>query len=124
MPEGRCQMPGELPAASRDLQSVTRNFIFTSQLSVGPSSLNPLHPPGRHEERSGQELKPLSDQSSHRGGVRWVPDQADGSHQEADERLHGLVSRPEEEDGAREPKNAQLRNIQETRGGLEAADGR
>ena len=47
--------------------------------------------------------------------------QADGSHQEADERLHGVVPRPEAEDGSGEPEDAQLGDLEETWRGLEVA---
>ena len=53
------------------------------------------------------------------GHRRWQAE----PHQEADERLHGLVSGSEEKDGQRESQNAQLRDFQTLRGGLEAAHG-
>ena len=43
------------------------------------------------------------------------------AHQATDERVHGLVARSEEEDGAGEPEDAQLRDLEETWRGLEAA---
>ena len=71
---------------------------------------------GRPESfvHGGQEGEVIRDDERQRAEGR--------PHQEADERLHGVVEGAEEEDGAGEPQDAQLGDLEEVGGGVEGAD--
>ena len=53
------------------------------------------------------------------GGSNDEPEQEQRPHQEADERLHGLVAGPTSQAGTREPDDAQFLELETTRGRVE-----